>query len=114
MELRIRGRTFLETFQTIPGFASNGGVGHAARQSFQHRDGLGSGQAFEHFRPKIYRARPWFRLGGRAKGKLLTIDYAQAAEHLHEAQQRVMANVPNLDWGHRHVDEISPPTFRTS
>jgi cytosine/adenosine deaminase-related metal-dependent hydrolase len=47
-------------------------------------------------------------------GKLLTIDYAQAAEHLHEAQQRVMANVPNLDWGHRHVDEISPPTFRTS
>jgi cytosine/adenosine deaminase-related metal-dependent hydrolase len=47
-------------------------------------------------------------------GRLLTIDYAAAAEALHEAQKRVMANVPNLDWGHRHVDEISPPTFRTA
>jgi 5-methylthioadenosine/S-adenosylhomocysteine deaminase len=47
-------------------------------------------------------------------GKLLTIDYAKAALHLHEAQQRVMANVPNRDWAHRHVDQISPPTFRTT
>ena len=47
-------------------------------------------------------------------GRLLTIDYAAAAEALHEAQKRVMANVPNLDWGHRPVDEISPPTFRTA
>jgi cytosine/adenosine deaminase-related metal-dependent hydrolase len=47
-------------------------------------------------------------------GKVLTIDYAEAAGILHEAQKRVMANVPSLDWGHRHVDEISPPSFRTA
>ncbi len=46
-------------------------------------------------------------------GKLLTIDYEQAAEHLHEAQKRVVANVPNVDWAHRGADEISPPTFLT-
>ncbi|HEY0419539.1 MAG TPA: amidohydrolase family protein [Acetobacteraceae bacterium] len=46
-------------------------------------------------------------------GRLLTMDYEQAAAHLHEAQIRAMENVPNLDWGHRHVDELSPPTFRT-
>ena len=46
-------------------------------------------------------------------GRLLTMDYEQAAEHLHEAQKRVMAEVPKRDWAHRHVDDISPPTFRT-
>jgi penicillin V acylase-like amidase (Ntn superfamily) len=46
-------------------------------------------------------------------GKLLTIDYEQAALHLHEAQKRVIANVPTHDWAHRDVDQISPPTFRT-
>ena len=47
-------------------------------------------------------------------GKLLTMDYAAAAEHLHEAQKEVMAKVPSLDWGRRHVDEVSPPVFRTA
>ncbi len=46
-------------------------------------------------------------------GELLTMDYAAAAAILHEAQKRVMADVPRLDWNHRSVDEISPPTFRT-
>jgi len=47
-------------------------------------------------------------------GKLLTIDYAAAAEALHEAQKRVIAAVPDQDWAHRGVDQISPPTFRTA
>jgi cytosine/adenosine deaminase-related metal-dependent hydrolase len=46
-------------------------------------------------------------------GKLLTMDYESAAEALHEAQKRVMANVPNLDWAHRDVDHVSPPTLRS-
>ena len=37
-----------------------------------------------------------------------------AAAHLHEAQKRVMDRVPSLDWAHRPVDQISPPTFRWS
>jgi cytosine/adenosine deaminase-related metal-dependent hydrolase len=47
-------------------------------------------------------------------GRLLTMDYEQAAAHLHEAQKRVMAEVPSRDWAHRGVDQISPPTFRTA
>jgi cytosine/adenosine deaminase-related metal-dependent hydrolase len=47
-------------------------------------------------------------------GELLTMDYAAAAEHLNEAQKEVMAKVPNLDWGRRHVDEVSPPLFRSA
>jgi cytosine/adenosine deaminase-related metal-dependent hydrolase len=46
-------------------------------------------------------------------GRLLTMDYAQAAEALHEAQKRVIANVPGHDWAHRDVDQLSPPTFLT-
>ncbi len=46
-------------------------------------------------------------------GKCLTIDYAAAAEALHEAQKRVLANAPGQDWAHRPVEKISPPTFRT-
>ncbi len=46
-------------------------------------------------------------------GKLLTMDYAAAAEVLHEAQKRVMADVPRYDWNHRSADQMSPPTFRT-
>jgi cytosine/adenosine deaminase-related metal-dependent hydrolase len=46
-------------------------------------------------------------------GKCLTIDYAAAAEALHEAQKRVLANAPAQDWAHRPVEKISPPTFRT-
>ncbi len=44
-------------------------------------------------------------------GEVLTMDYRGAAEALHEAQKRVMARVPQTDWAHRTVDEISPPTF---
>ena len=47
-------------------------------------------------------------------GTLLTIDYAAAAAELNEAQKRVMARVPQLDWAHRGVDALSPPTFRTA
>src|ERR1700691_3417258 len=46
-------------------------------------------------------------------GRVLTIDYPAAAAALHEAQARVKANVPELDWDHRTADQISPPTFRT-
>jgi hypothetical protein len=46
-------------------------------------------------------------------GNLLTIDYPAAAAALHEAQKRMMAHVPDLDWGRRGVDDIAPPTFRT-
>lgn len=47
-------------------------------------------------------------------GEVLTMDYRAAAAHLHEAQKRVMDRVPSLDWAHRPVDQISPPTFRWS
>ena len=46
-------------------------------------------------------------------GRVLTIDYPAAAAALHEAQARVKANVPRLDWDHRTAEQISPPTFRT-
>jgi cytosine/adenosine deaminase-related metal-dependent hydrolase len=46
-------------------------------------------------------------------GRLLTMDYAAAAQALHEAQKRVMADVPRHDWDHRTADQLSPPTFRT-
>ena len=42
-------------------------------------------------------------------GRVLTIDYPAAAAALHEAQKRVKANVPNLDWDHRTAEQISPP-----
>ncbi len=44
-------------------------------------------------------------------GEVLTMDYRGAAAALHEAQKRVIARVPDNDWAHRTVDEISPPTF---
>ena len=47
-------------------------------------------------------------------GEPLTMDYRQAAAHLHEAQQRTMASAVKLDWAHRTTDKISPPTFRWS
>ena len=46
-------------------------------------------------------------------GQVLTMDYPAAAAALHEAQARVKANVPKLDWNHRTAEQISPPTFRT-
>ncbi len=45
-------------------------------------------------------------------GEVLTMDYRQAAEHLHEAQKRVAAKVPERDWAHRSAEKISPPSFR--
>jgi cytosine/adenosine deaminase-related metal-dependent hydrolase len=44
-------------------------------------------------------------------GRVLTIDYPAAAAALHEAQARVKANVPNLDWDHRAAEKIAPLTF---
>ena len=44
-------------------------------------------------------------------GRVLTIDYHAAAEALHEAQARVEARAPELDWGRRTADGISPRTF---
>ena len=34
-------------------------------------------------------------------GRVMTMDYPAAAAALHEAQKRVKANVPKLDWDHR-------------
>jgi 5-methylthioadenosine/S-adenosylhomocysteine deaminase len=45
-------------------------------------------------------------------GRVLTMDYPAAAAALHEAQARVKANVPHLDWDHRPAETISPLTFR--
>jgi cytosine/adenosine deaminase-related metal-dependent hydrolase len=44
-------------------------------------------------------------------GRVLTMDYPAAAAALHEAQARVKARVPNLDWDHRTAEAISPLTF---
>ena len=46
-------------------------------------------------------------------GRVLTMDYPAAAAALHEAQKRVKANVPNLDWDRRTAEQISPLTFST-
>jgi len=45
-------------------------------------------------------------------GKVLTMDYAAASAHLHEAQARVTGSATAQDWAHRPVDKIAPPTFR--
>ena len=47
-------------------------------------------------------------------GRVLTMDYPAAAAALHEAQKRIKANVPNLDWDHRTAEQISPMTFPTA
>jgi cytosine/adenosine deaminase-related metal-dependent hydrolase len=44
-------------------------------------------------------------------GRVLTMDYPAAAAALHEAQVRVRANVPRLDWDRRSAEAISPLTF---
>ena len=44
-------------------------------------------------------------------GRVLTMDYPAAAAALHEAQARVKAKVPGLDWDHRSAEAISPLTF---
>jgi 5-methylthioadenosine/S-adenosylhomocysteine deaminase len=45
-------------------------------------------------------------------GRVLTVDYPAAAEALHEAQSRVKAKFPTLDWAGRTAEAISPRTFR--
>lgn len=50
-------------------------------------------------------------IGGKkvvGDGKVLTIDHADAAERLTDAQARMMAQAPNLDYRHRSADEIAP------
>ncbi|SDR39921.1 Cytosine/adenosine deaminase [Rhizobiales bacterium GAS191] len=47
------------------------------------------------------------------EGKVLTIDHAGASAALEEAQKRIVARAPGLDWAKRSLDEIVPPTFRT-
>ena len=46
-----------------------------------------------------------------ADGAVLTMDYAGSAERLHEAQARMIQDVPSRDWARRRVDQVSPPTF---
>ena len=46
------------------------------------------------------------------EGRVLTMDYPAAAAALEEAQRRIIDRAPGLDWDHRPVDVISPPTFR--
>jgi cytosine/adenosine deaminase-related metal-dependent hydrolase len=44
-------------------------------------------------------------------GRVLTMDYAAAAEALEEAQARMIKGVRQRDWARRGVDEVSPPSF---
>jgi 5-methylthioadenosine/S-adenosylhomocysteine deaminase len=46
-------------------------------------------------------------------GRVLTMDYAAAAAALDEAQKRIVARAPSLDWAHRAIDDIVRPTFPT-
>lgn len=45
------------------------------------------------------------------EGRVLTIDYPAAAAAVDEAQKRIEARVPDLDWDHRPATQISPLTF---
>ena len=44
-------------------------------------------------------------------GQAFTL-YRAAAAHLNEAQKRIEARVPDLDWAHRPAEQIAPSTFR--
>jgi 5-methylthioadenosine/S-adenosylhomocysteine deaminase len=46
-----------------------------------------------------------------ADGEVLTMDYPAAAAALHEAQARVAERATELDWAHRPVEKIAPPSF---
>jgi cytosine/adenosine deaminase-related metal-dependent hydrolase len=46
-------------------------------------------------------------------GRCLTIDHDAAAAALDEAQKRIIDRAPTLDWAHRPVAQVSPPTFPT-
>jgi cytosine/adenosine deaminase-related metal-dependent hydrolase len=45
-------------------------------------------------------------------GKVLTMDYAAAADGVNDSQKRALAKVPELDWAGRSIDELAPPSFR--
>ena len=47
-----------------------------------------------------------------ADGKVLTLDASGAAARLGEAQERMMARVPDRDYLHRTADEITPLSLR--
>lgn len=44
-------------------------------------------------------------------GRVLTMDYKAAAAALHEAQARMVRDVPARDWARRNVQEVSPRMF---
>lgn len=43
--------------------------------------------------------------------RVLTLDYEDASQRLQQAARRAEPNVAALDWGHRDINELSPPTF---
>lgn len=45
-------------------------------------------------------------------GTVLTMDYRAASAALHEAQARMVRDVPARDWARRDVEAVSPRTFR--
>ncbi len=47
-----------------------------------------------------------------AQGRVLTLDQAEAAERLGQAQQRMMAAVPQRDFRRRSAEEITPLSLR--
>ncbi len=44
-------------------------------------------------------------------GRVLTMDYAAAADGVNAAQSRALAKASSLDWAGRSIDELSPPAF---
>jgi cytosine/adenosine deaminase-related metal-dependent hydrolase len=45
-------------------------------------------------------------------GKVLTMDYAQAAAAVGQCQTRRIAGVASRDWAGRGIEDLAPPTFR--
>ena len=44
-------------------------------------------------------------------GKVLTMDYAAAAEGMEESQRRALRDASSRDWAGRSIDELSPPSL---